>query len=108
MTQIRQLGQVMEVLEGAGYPVTHAFDDLIFIEHNPFLLQFSEDDAKKIYFYGHVDWEQNKHEDLFEIISILLSEQEHSLVDKGRFDLAPNEDQKEAIDIMRYDHDSLK
>ncbi len=38
----RELGLVREVLTAAGMDISHAYEDLIFPEHNGFLLQFTE------------------------------------------------------------------
>ena len=38
----RPLGHIREVIDAMGLEVTHAFDDLVFIEHNAFLLQMEE------------------------------------------------------------------
>ena len=42
-TQLRPLGIVKEVVEEIGLQITYAYDDLVFIEHNDFLLQFGSD-----------------------------------------------------------------
>ncbi|NTU69026.1 MAG: hypothetical protein HGB02_09160 [Chlorobiaceae bacterium] len=42
-TQLRPLGIVKEVVEEIGLQVTYAYDDLVFVEHNDFLLQFGND-----------------------------------------------------------------
>ena len=38
----RPLGHIREVINAMGLEITHAFDDLVFIEHNAFLLQMEE------------------------------------------------------------------
>jgi hypothetical protein len=38
----RALGTIREILESAGLGVSHAYEDLVFPEHNAFLLQFTE------------------------------------------------------------------
>ncbi len=38
----RELGLVREVLTAAGMDISYAYEDLIFLEHNGFLLQFTE------------------------------------------------------------------
>jgi len=42
-TALRPLGIVMELVAGLDHEVTYAYDDLVFIDHNDFLLQFSAD-----------------------------------------------------------------
>jgi len=39
-TSLRPLGIVMELIEELGHEITYAYDDLIFVNHNDFLLQF--------------------------------------------------------------------
>lgn len=36
------MGVVKEVVESAGMVISYAYDDLVFIEHNAFLLQFTD------------------------------------------------------------------
>ncbi|MCF6187313.1 MAG: hypothetical protein L3J49_07555 [Desulfobulbaceae bacterium] len=38
----RELGLVREALSAAGMDISYAYEDLIFLEHNGFLLQFSD------------------------------------------------------------------
>ncbi len=38
----RELGQVRETLTAAGMDISYAYEDLVFLEHNGFLLQFSD------------------------------------------------------------------
>jgi len=38
----RELGLVREALTAAGMDISYAYEDLIFLEHNGFLLQFSD------------------------------------------------------------------
>ncbi|NTV02849.1 MAG: hypothetical protein HGB04_08725 [Chlorobiaceae bacterium] len=42
-TQLRPLGIVKEVVEEIGLQITYAYDDLVFVDHNDFLLQFGSD-----------------------------------------------------------------
>lgn len=38
----RELGLVREALEGAGMNLSYAYDDLVFLEHTGFMLQFTD------------------------------------------------------------------
>jgi hypothetical protein len=104
MGQIRQLGLIMESLERMGFPVTHAYDDLIFIEHLPFILQFSEKDARRMSFFGHIDVDEAMHNELFAKISVVLGEHEFKIVDQGQFNVVPNDNDSESIDVRFYPH----
>ena len=37
------LGKLKELVESAGMGISYAYEDLVFLDHNAFLLQFSDD-----------------------------------------------------------------
>ncbi len=39
---LRPLGSLMQLLEELGHEVTYAYDDLVFVSHNGFMLQFEQ------------------------------------------------------------------
>ena len=41
---LKQLGVVKDIVESAGMGISYAYDDLVFIDHNAFLLQFTAHD----------------------------------------------------------------
>lgn len=41
---LKQLGIVKEIVEAAGMGISYTYEDLVFIEHNAFLLQFADKD----------------------------------------------------------------
>ena len=41
---LRPLGKVKELVESIGMGMSFAYEDLVFLEHNAFILQFGEDD----------------------------------------------------------------
>ncbi|MDD5759185.1 MAG: hypothetical protein PHI06_08895 [Desulfobulbaceae bacterium] len=41
---LKQLGIVKEIVESAGMGISYTYEDLVFIEHNAFLLQFTDKD----------------------------------------------------------------
>jgi hypothetical protein len=45
---LKPLGKVKELVEGLGMGISHAYEDLVFMEHNGFLLQFGPDDNSLI------------------------------------------------------------
>ena len=40
---LRPLGKVKELVESVGMGMSYAYEDLVFLEHNAFLLQFEDD-----------------------------------------------------------------
>ena len=43
---LKPLGILKEVVESAGMGISYAYDDLVFPDHNGFLMQFSDDGNK--------------------------------------------------------------
>lgn len=39
----RKLGVVKDIVEAAGMGIAHVYEDLVFLNHNAFLLQFTKD-----------------------------------------------------------------
>jgi glycerol kinase len=42
----RKLGVVKEIVEEAGMGISHVYEDLVFLDHNAMLLQFTNDSSK--------------------------------------------------------------
>jgi hypothetical protein len=42
----RKLGIVKEIVEEAGMGISHVYEDLVFLDHNAILLQFTNDSGK--------------------------------------------------------------
>lgn len=41
---LKPLGMVRTIVEAAGMGISYVYDDLVFLEHNSFLLQFTDND----------------------------------------------------------------
>lgn len=55
----RPLGTVTEIIESAGMEVSYAYEDLVFLEHNGFLLEFTN---RKNEVLIHINEEVVEHE----------------------------------------------
>lgn len=55
----KPLGIVKEILESIGIGISYVYDDLIFVDHNDFLLQFTD---KKYKLLAHVNKEADEEE----------------------------------------------
>jgi hypothetical protein len=49
---LRPLGAVMQLVEELGHEVTYAYEDLVFIGHNDFLLQFENTGSELNLFFN--------------------------------------------------------
>ncbi|MHB8148729.1 MAG: hypothetical protein ACYDIB_01065 [Desulfobulbia bacterium] len=53
---LKPLGMVKTIVETAGMGISYAYDDLVFLEHNFFLLQFTDNDREvKIHVNSEAD-----------------------------------------------------
>ena len=43
---LKPLGLVTEIVESAGMGISYAYEDLVFLEHNAFLLEFTPNDTE--------------------------------------------------------------
>lgn len=43
MTEAKPLGKITAILADLGLEVTYAYDDLVFVQHSAFLLQFTDE-----------------------------------------------------------------
>ncbi len=56
---LRPLGTVTEIVESAGMGVSYAYEDLVFLEQNAFLLQFTDKEQEVLI---HINEEAEKNE----------------------------------------------
>lgn len=59
----RPLGMIMTMINEFGLQVTHYHEDLIFIEHNAFLLQMGEK-GEDVFIWFNVDCDQKSSEEI--------------------------------------------
>jgi hypothetical protein len=53
---LKPLGKVKELVESVGMTISYAYEDLVFLDHNGFLLQFGEDsDSVTVHFNSEAD-----------------------------------------------------
>ena len=61
---LRPLGLVKEIVESAGMGISYAYEDLVFMEHNAFLLQFTKDDKVVLIHFNKEADESELQEDI--------------------------------------------
>ena len=54
---VMKLGVVKEIIEEAGMGISYAYEDLVFLDHDAFLLQFTEESDKVLL---HINTEANR------------------------------------------------
>lgn len=88
----RPLGLIKELLESVGYTMTHCYEDLIFMEHNAFLLQMGEkgEDVKVVF---NVDCDTDKREEIGTTLSVAGRTFGLKITPQGTYTLTPNEEE---------------
>ena len=92
----RPLGLVTALLADCGLEVTYAYDDLVFVQHSAFLLQFT-DEPKSLKMYINTECEQAVAEEVGQKIIDAHAEKAFSVMSAGKFTVSQNED--ETIDL---------
>ena len=88
----RQLGKIIALLADLGLEVTYTYDDLVFVQHSAFILQFINDPAQmKLYINTECDPAQAN--TIAADIVLEFDKVDLTVTPVGRFFLTPNEDQ---------------
>jgi hypothetical protein len=85
----RPLGLVKEMLESMGLTPTYAYEDLVFVEHNAFLLQFEEE---TVGLHLNVDCPEKESEALTARAVEAGAAVELKIIPRGRYELTADEE----------------
>ena len=85
---LKPLGIVTEIVESAGMGISYAYEDLVFLEHNAFLLEFTANDKELLI---HINSEAEESEIKDSIARLKNIAAAHGLIftDGGRYTLDP-------------------
>lgn len=86
----RKLGVVKEIVEATGMSISYAYEDLVFLDHNALLLQFTEKSKQVLV---RVNREANR-EIIAKTVSLLkleAQEKEMTFIDSGEYALSQGE-----------------
>ena len=96
--ELRPLGIATEIVQETGLNLTYNYDDLMFIEHNPFILQFDDENSKNLNLFFNVDCEQETAEKLEAQLKNAASQRGFTVTTSGKFEMRQKENTEE-IDI---------
>lgn len=97
----RPLSDVKMVLEEAGADISYAYDDLIFVDHTAYLLQFDDEKPSNLKIYFNLDIESGEAEQAELKLKPLLEKRKMKLVKAGQFELKQKEESEE-IEILFF------
>ena len=86
----KPLGLITALLADLGLEVTYAYDDLVFVQHSAFLLQFT-DEAKSLKMYINTECEPAVAEEVEKQIIEGHAEKSFSVLSAGQFTITEND-----------------
>ena len=93
--RFRPLGIVKEVIQAAGMQVTYTYDDLVFIEHNPIIVQFDDNNKKNLKVYFNVDCETVVVQKIEKKLNDAATEREFTIAKTGEFEMVQKKGSEE-------------
>ncbi|MEI6692952.1 MAG: hypothetical protein WCL43_09570 [Chlorobium sp.] len=98
-TSIRPLGTVMQLLEELGHEVTYAYDDLVFVNHNGFLLQF-DNTGSVLNLYFNQNYPKQEVENVELSIIPAGDKKGLSIITKGLYNVTEQGDENLQIEFL--------
>jgi len=92
----RPLGIITEAVEAMGLEVTYAYDDLVFVEHNAFLLRMGEK-GEQVYLYFNEDSNSDSRGEMTRQLASQASPKGLQIMNSGTYVMKPRDD--EQLDI---------
>ena len=88
---LRPLGLAKETIDDLHLEVVHAYDDLLFVEHNLFLVQFDDRQQRNFKVFFNVECEDGTAARLEQALSSSARARECSIENCGKFELVAPE-----------------
>ena len=100
---MRELGRVKQIVEeGCGLDITHFYDDLVFVEHSPFLIKFDAANSRLFHLYFSRDCPEEDRQKLLLKMNTACQANEMSCEHAGTFSFEQT-DADEEIKINFYE-----
>lgn len=96
---LRPLGTVVQLLEELGHEVTYAYDDLVFVNNNDFLLQF-ENTGPTLNLFFNQSCEKKTADDVEQSIIPAGDKKGLSIVKKGHYSVTEQADENLHIEFF--------
>lgn len=84
-----------EIVEECGLKITYAYDDLVFIEHNPFLIRFDDEKTNNLFLFFNRDCEPDAAQELERKLKEASGARQMTITCGGRYELTPKEENEE-------------
>lgn len=98
MAETRELGKITALLADLGLEVTYAYDDLVFVQHSAFLLQFT-DKADVLKLFTNTECDPGEANEAAANMIPACDKGGFTVEPAGKFSLAQNEDETLRIEF---------
>lgn len=92
-TKFRDLGKVQQALTDLGIEVAYAYDDLVFTEHNTFLLRFDDECDRNMFIHFNKDCTEKV--GMYKVLNHKFESIGYTLSQDKNYDLQAKEEQEE-------------
>ncbi len=89
----RPISRVQQLLEEIGLEMTYAYQDLVFAEHNAFLLQFGKN-GEDVFLHFNIESDLSKRDEIAEKLKDAGKRRELIITRKGLYSLVQTEEEK--------------
>ncbi|MBN2711118.1 MAG: hypothetical protein JXR97_01595 [Planctomycetes bacterium] len=89
----RPITRVVEIVKSTGLEVTHAYEDLVFVEHNAFLLKMG-DKGEELFLYFNNESEKEKRTEIAKKIIEEGAEREMIVYRKGTYSVTQKDSEE--------------
>lgn len=96
---LKPLGIVKTIVESAGMGISYAYDDLVFLDHNAFLLQFTDND-QEILIHANSEAEGGEIKDPVAKLKNAAAAQGMTFTDGGLYTLTQLDDENLRIEFL--------
>jgi hypothetical protein len=97
----RPLAEVKMMLEKTGNDISYAYDDLVFVEHTAFLIQFDDEKPANLKLYFNTEVDPKEAEAIEKKLLPVAKGKKFSLINFGLFMVKEKEDSEE-LDILFF------
>jgi hypothetical protein len=96
---LKPLGIITEIVESSGMGISYAYEDLVFLEHNAFLLQFTAND-KELLIHTNSEAEDDEIRDFIGRLKKVAADNGMTFTDGGRYSLTQADDENIRIEFL--------
>ena len=96
---LKPLGKVTTIVESAGMGISYAYEDLVFLDHNAFLLEFTDND-KELLIHTNSEAEEGEIKDSIAKLKNVAAAQGMAFADGGLYTLTQADDENIRIEFL--------